>query len=186
MPSLSVAARNILVFGSRECADPVQAFQGIYGDYYVAGLNIGAGNASMVITQSSATASSKDIAMDVTGTFMGFSKSKHLEDHEAAANFEGAILFSAFDTLQGIDLQDGGSGTGAYFRLKELADANIARGEDLQERVRAVLERLKICDKGRVSQADCGVLNGAGLVVELVFLPYAALREYVSIVSGRH
>lgn len=74
----------------------------------------------------------------------------------------------------------------SYAALRAQAAQNLADGMNLDQRVLATLQSvgLGILDgKTDVSEEQCQRVWNSGLVVELMFLPYAGLRDYVSATS---
>ena len=153
-------------------------FQRLFGSYYVAGYRLGGSNVTEVSAALAQDSRSKDMAADVTFKVLGFSKTKHIEDHEIAESFNGTLALSSFDTLdsQGATLQSVNGD--AYFRLKSLVEANLARARSVEARSWQKLEGLDIRDRSPVQRSVCENLCTTGIVAELLLLPFSGLRDY--------
>ena len=185
LPTLSPTAIKTLQYPSVNHTDAETNFKRLFGDYYVAGLRIGGMNATMVSAAVDQSSTTKDMAADLTFKILGFEKSKNLEDHEAAPAFRGALTLSGFDSLDICQDIKTSNDEAALGDLKPLANADGARGKTVEARSRERLKKLGIQDQSVVTSRDAGLMYGQGLVIEVLLLPFAGLRDFVQISRSR-
>lgn len=169
-PQLSTEAIEILKGGG------LQAFQQAYGDYYVAGLQLGADSVVMVSTSEADKTTTERYAVTVRATVLVYS-AEHVEDKFFTyASATSTVNLSAFDTLssgrwkvvrQGNDVE--------AMRVTAAYCANLAT--DLPWRVEQKLKEIGIKPGTTVTRGDCMTMCRSGLIVEVVLLPVSTLRE---------
>ena len=109
---------------------------------------------------------------------------KTTTSHSASQAYD--ITFSGFDTLTNFQTTSKAVDAPSYFEIRELSARNVAGGMDLDQRVLEALRNIGLgISDGQVdvSEDQCQRIWSSGLVVELMFLPYSGLRDYVSATS---
>lgn len=181
IPALSEEAVDTL----RHSNDPHQAFKDAFGDYYVAAYVLGGSNASMLGGAVSSDSLTKDLSGSYTVKVAFFSKTKAVEDHEIWSKLASSGSLSAYDSLDKWDSNCSANEGLSYASMLRAAEENGHRGWQLASRVDAKASGLGLEPGMDVSWAGCESLCRAGLVVELLLMPYAALREYAAaVVAG--
>lgn len=183
MPRLSAEAISIL----QSNPDPHQAFRDEYGEYYVGAYILGGANASMVSGSAASSSNSKDISGQYTVKAVLYSKTKAIEEHERGSSSVGNISLAAFDSLDAWQANSNGSNGTSYTEIKRSAESNKERGWALAERVTRKARDMRIESGSEVSWDTCDAICKAGLVADLLLLPYAGLRDYAAaILSARN
>ncbi|KAF2805524.1 uncharacterized protein BDZ99DRAFT_574445 [Mytilinidion resinicola] len=176
VPRLSAEAFHIL----QTSPEPQQAFQKEFGEYYVGAYILGGANVNMVSASSASWSKSKDLSGSYTVNFLWSSTTKPLDDHERSGNLFGNVALSAYDSLDGWQENKSGAGNTTYLDIVRSADDNKLRGWALAKRVTRKAKELKVEKGSEVSWDMCDTICKAGLVVEVLLLPYAGLRDYTS------
>ncbi|CAK5267425.1 unnamed protein product [Mycena citricolor] len=181
-PTLSAESRTILA------ASPDQ-FHEMYGSYFVSALSIGADTSTFLSTSSAMDIQSemRDIQAKAKVLWVTVSYRSH---YEASSAYDACdITYEGFDTLTNHHQNMHASDRGQYSELMTQATVNVAGGIRLVERVKEKLQELGLdykadSDEGELVAEDQmkGVFEN-GLVVEVMFLPFAGLRDYVAITS---
>jgi hypothetical protein len=169
-PSLSAEAIGVLT------SKGLEGFQKKYGDYYVAGYQLGADTAVMISTSECDRTKAERVAVKVEAQ-VAFWSAEHVENKFFRYATKSAMVnLSGFDTLSnsrwkdstlGTDL-DGIRATAAYI-------ANLA--QDLPSRVDEKLRDIGLDSDSVVTQGDCLNMCRSGIVVEIVLLPISRLRQ---------
>ncbi|THV02553.1 hypothetical protein K435DRAFT_775526 [Dendrothele bispora CBS 962.96] len=106
---------------------------------------------------------------------------KRTSSQSSASDYN--ITFDGFDTLDGTVQNAKAKDMQSYMMIKEQAAKNVAGGITLDKRVKEVLRSLLGAEVGTMvplTKEQCDAVCKSGLVVELMFLPYAGLRDYVA------
>jgi hypothetical protein len=168
----------------RRNAQDEDHFEKKFGDYYVAGLRIGATNATDLSAGSSSQFSSEAKAYSVMVTVKVFcwsaSTTKSGSSYESSLNNSGSITFNGYDTLSAFQSTGSANDFATTNRLLVDANANLAKGKLLQGRLGETTRGVGLTDGCYVSNEQVQSLFDAGLVIELQLLPYAKLRDYIS------
>ncbi|KAI1193121.1 hypothetical protein F5X97DRAFT_52320 [Nemania serpens] len=180
-PGLSKDAIDILSTST----NPVRAFGDKFGDYFVGGYILGGANSTLAWGEGSTQGSSErlDISFEVHLLFLSYSDtiSRHSADFSSAA----AATLAAFDSLEGFQTHIEAREYESYRSAIQSSHDNRQRGAALQERVRAKLNALNLGSTGaQLPWEKCDELCKSGLVLELLLLPWAGLREYRSAISA--
>jgi hypothetical protein len=124
--------------------------------------------------------SSKDLSAQVTGRFLGFKKTKNVDEPERAEAAMGNYQLVAYDSLNSwkCDGQGGNEAAG----LEVVARENYGRCSTLVNRVDAKVEALQLRHGARISWESCEAICRDHLVVRVLLLPYAKVKEYASAV----
>ncbi|TFK32765.1 hypothetical protein BDQ12DRAFT_476790 [Crucibulum laeve] len=163
----------------------VEKFHQTYGDYYVAGLRLGADNATMLSSSSNTDIQSQmdqlKISLKVFGKNHTLMDKKHVSSTSAIAH---GTTVTAFDTLKNYNHTGQAGDAASCGREAELAARNVYDGQQIQERAFAVLQSLHISPGQIITTEQYRRICESGLVVELLLLPYAGLREFVLATAG--
>lgn len=167
------------------------SFHSTYGDYYLSTLCIGADTSTFLSSSSSIDLKSEMRDIEVKAHAFGMTKTVYADRgaSESAAD-DCDVTFCGFDTLSGFQLTAHATNRQRFEEIRGEAARNVAGGLNLDKRVREVLQTLNLGRKDEVSMAiltaeQCKTVCRSGVVVELLFLPYAGLRDYVVATSTR-
>ncbi|KAK3380772.1 hypothetical protein B0T24DRAFT_200500 [Lasiosphaeria ovina] len=181
-PRLSAEAVALLRC-AKDAAAAQAAFRAAYGEYYVAAYVLGGTNSTMLGGSTATSSYSKDLRGSFTIKILWVRIRKSFEEHERSASAFGAGTLAVYDSLDDCQLNSGAADVASVTRLVVSAAENSDRGWDLARRVgdRAGRMGMGLDALGRmsISRDQCAALCRAGLVVELLLLPYAGLRHYV-------
>ena len=107
------------------------------------------------------------------------------EDYKASesAGDDCKATFCAFDTLKGYQKFIYATDRQRYAEIRGEARKTVADSLDLDKRVKRAVQALGLGgdfgDTTELTEAHCEAVCKSGLVVELLFLPYARLRDYI-------
>lgn len=181
-PSLSLDALCIL-----KHQGGLPAFKALYGDYYVAGYQLG-GDAAVLLSETSmTTATLERLSVKVTAQVLFVKASKTHEKFFRSAEAESGFRVSGFDTLDQLHLSpdnpvsiytSSSSSTGAA-ALGELA--TTARDMELRciklaERVTKKIEESNLEHGQEVGWESLELILRSNLVLGIILLPVTALR----------
>jgi hypothetical protein len=160
-----------------------EKFRGKYGDFYLAELGLGGDAGVYVTTSASSSASSEDISVVAEVNVLFFSDDVEVaRSHEAQLSRSAEFALVAHDTVDKKSIVQKWSGW-------ETAKANDAQNKALEYsrktdgldgRVREALSDVK---PGKVSQEDCEKLWKAGVIAEMLFVPFRTLRQVKAFVT---
>ena len=174
-PSLSEDATRIL----RTSTDPCRAFRDRFGDYFVGGYILGGTNSTVMWGAGASQGESErlDISFEVHLLFLSYEDS--IKKNSASFSSAGAANLTAFDSLDAYQTKVEASNYRSYRMAVETSVANRRRGAELQARVLAKLKGLNLGPSGaQLPWERCDELCRSGLVLELLMLPWAGLRDY--------
>jgi hypothetical protein len=184
IPTLSTAAFAIRENRKGEWQEPSKTFANRYGDYYVAGLVLGGDNATVLSSSLGSVASSELSDMLITGRIFGIKASKTKRSRGQSQHDNGAVNLTYMDSLANRS-ECMNAGIGKANNVKKLEAAlergrrNIAAGGRLNDRVGEVVDQIGLKASEQISYDMCERVSQAGLVTEILLLPYSGLREYV-------
>ncbi|KAF8212689.1 hypothetical protein K438DRAFT_1957306 [Mycena galopus ATCC 62051] len=163
-------------------------FNSTYGQYFAAALFIGADNTTFLSTSSSIDIRSEMRDIEVKAKIL-WKKitvySDHRHSESASSTYD--IAYDGFDTLSGYQRHSRATDVTGYDALKMEAAKNLSGGIDLVDRVKEGLKSLGLDEKKTMVMTEKqlpGVFN-SGAVVEVMFLPYAGLRDYAAATCTR-
>lgn len=124
--------------------------------------------------------------IEVKAKLLGVSKTVYKDQRASAYGGESwKITYCGFDTLGGYERKAESETRQSYVEIQAEATRNVAGGMTLDKRVKEVLRSLNLGPEIRAATAltleQCKTVCMSGLVVELLFLPYAGLRDYVTV-----
>ncbi|KAJ7306884.1 hypothetical protein DFH08DRAFT_1053777 [Mycena albidolilacea] len=160
------------------------SFRAAYGDYFVAGLCLGADNATFLSSSSGKNVQSEMKDIKVQAKFFGFTKTvydKRTEEHSENRSFD--ITYSGLDTLRAYQETTRATDERAYEGVKARAAQSVADGQGLMERVRGVMDEMHLVDRAKLTSNQLTEVCRSGLVVELLLMPYGGLKEYAEITA---
>lgn len=185
-PFSNDASNTLLGGGSSDEEDP---FKEQYGDYYVAALRVGAANATELSAGSSSEFSSEaksySVTVKVKVLCWSASATKSGSSYEASASSSATIKYNGYDTLSSSNSDESGSDTRSHDRIIDKANVNLGKGKLLQGRLGEEMRKFELTDGCLVNQEQVELMIDSGLVIEIQLLPYAKLREYISL-RGRY
>jgi len=165
------------------------AFRQMYGDYYLGALSIGGDTTTFLSTSSSMDLKSEMKHIQVKAKILWVSKTVY-DKHTSTTSTDDRcdVTFHGFDTLSGYQKTVRATNQESYLEIQHEATQNVAWGMNLDDRAKVVLGKLglggDIRDTMELTEGQCKTVCESGLVVELVFLPYARLRDYILATSG--
>lgn len=170
--------------------DSPASFRQTYGDYYLAALCLGADTSTFLSTSSSVDLKAEMRDIQVKAKFLGMQKTVY-EDHKQSASVTSAydITYCGFDTLTESQKTAQAHDRQSYMELQAEATQNVARGMTLGKQIKQAVQRLNLgedIETAILTDEQCKAVCGSGLVVELVFLPYARLRDYILATTAAH
>ncbi|KAF2738960.1 hypothetical protein EJ04DRAFT_519904 [Polyplosphaeria fusca] len=181
IPSFSAEATNIL----RAEPSPIEAFRTKYGDYYVGAYAIGGANGNLVTGAAATSSESKNLSVEYSVKVLWMEKSRTIEDHERRSTAAGYASLIAYDSLEEWKGDLHGSDFDSYANIMRASEENQRRSLALAQRVTERTERLGLKMGHEVPWNTCDAIFEAGLVVEILLLPFSALRDYTTaLISG--
>ncbi|UPK92929.1 hypothetical protein LCI18_003864 [Fusarium solani-melongenae] len=179
-PEFSRVAREAVRQGRNSADDP---FKTKYGDYYVAGLHIGAANGTELSAASSSDSSSEAKSYSVTVKVKVMcwtaTTTKSGSSSQSSSKATGTIKFNGYDTLSISPADESGKDYPSHQRIIGKANSNLEKGKLLQGRLQDVARKFGLVDGALVSQSQVEEILTSGMVIEIQLLPYAKLREYI-------
>ncbi|MCJ1254109.1 hypothetical protein MMC24_001923 [Lignoscripta atroalba] len=182
-PALSSHALSLLRARYTDGSDPITVFNGQFGDYYVAGMRLGADNATFVSMKIDDESEASDLRAVVKGKVLFITKTMtYTESKRRFDEREAWITFNGLDTLasrnESLSVM---SGSADVRRIHAVAKEYAAMAKDLEHRVDRKLKELGLDRNStkRLTLAHINRICESGLVVELLLLPYAGLRDYL-------
>jgi hypothetical protein len=182
---------NDAIFELRH-GDGFEGFCKRYGDYYLAGYRLGADTGMLLSSSASSHKKVDNFSITAKAKVLGIGPSITWEKSFQQFREDRLIKLLGYDTLEGRNWKNADSGGDADRELdnwlqgkprfdagtlKADAEAIIQRSESLIERVNGVLEIHKVKNGGFLTFKQCEALCEAGVVVELLLLPMARLRD---------
>ncbi|KAJ6526412.1 hypothetical protein B0H19DRAFT_1335705 [Mycena capillaripes] len=160
------------------------SFRATYDDYFVAGLCLGADNATFLSSSSGKDIQDEMKDIKVKVKLFGFTKTvydKHTEEHSDERSFD--VTYIGLDTLRAYQETTHVTDERVYEVVKARAVQSVADGNDLMARVRRVMEKLQLVEGAKLTRDQLTEVCRSGLVVELLLIPYGGLKEYAEITA---
>lgn len=180
-PEFSRAAREAVRQGRNSTDDP---FKTKYGDYYVAGLRIGAANGTELSAASSSDFSSESKSYSVTVKVKVLcwtaTTTKSDSSSQSSLKASGTIKFNGYDTLSTSHTDASGKDYSSHQLIIGRANGNLEKGKLLQGRLQEAARKFALVDGAVVSQSQVEEILTSGMVIEIQLLPYAKLRDYIT------
>ncbi|KAJ7268392.1 hypothetical protein C8J57DRAFT_1067219 [Mycena rebaudengoi] len=158
-------------------------FNRTYGQYFAAALFIGADTTTFLSTSSSMDIRSEMRDIEVKAKILWKNVPVYKDQyHSESASSTYDITYDGFDTLSAYQRHSRVTDATGYEALKMEAARNLSGGIGLVDRVRETLKSLGLNEKKTMMMTEKqlqGVFN-SGAVVEVMFLPYAGLRDYAA------
>ncbi|KAF7343733.1 hypothetical protein MSAN_01953900 [Mycena sanguinolenta] len=159
-----------------------------YGQYFAAALFIGADTTTFLSTSSSVDLHAEMENIEVKAKILW----KHVNvysnhSHSESASSTYGITYDGFDTLSAYQHHLRATDAAGYAALETEAERNLLNGKCLVERVKGALKSLGLDENRTTVVAEKqleGVFN-SGAVAEVMFLPYAGLRDYAAATATR-
>lgn len=156
------------------------AFEEKYGDYYVCGCTLGADNAMLASAsvQSKKQSDMLNITAKVESIFGDASWSK--DTRSSSSSFSMDLTVSGYDTLD--QESHNFSATSQSMELQRVAKDLMSKGQNLPERTNRRAAQLGLTDDMteetiNLTRETYRRLLDGGLVLELLLMPVASLRE---------
>lgn len=153
-------------------------FRGQFGDYYVAGIRLGADTSTFVSYSTASSSEDSRLALAGTVKLLFFSKDIRYDEASQSSSEAGTISLEGYDTLSGDRVSTRADDAAGTRRLIGRGREFVTMGKQLQVRVENKLDELGLKDSQLLSMERCTALCRAGLVVELILLPFAGLRDF--------
>ncbi|CAG9982475.1 unnamed protein product [Clonostachys byssicola] len=177
-PLLSMAAQTVLL------EQGSQRFAEIYGDYYVAGYELGADAGASLFARTDSKSSEETLVVTVTVKVL-FAKKKlppYTKKWQSSQS-SSSICFAGYNTLgsskKSLEARDlSPMGLSA---LQSTSAAYLDKVRALDPTARGELERLGLRDGQSISLSKCSEICESGLVVQLLLAPYARLTQYIEL-----
>ncbi|KAJ6563948.1 hypothetical protein B0H19DRAFT_1258476 [Mycena capillaripes] len=160
------------------------SFRTAYGDYFVAGLCLGADNATLLSSSSGKDVRSEMKDIKVQAKLLGFTKTiydKRTDEHSDERSFD--IKYSGLDTLRDYQETTQAADERGYEVVKVRAVQSVADGQGLMARVHGVMDELHLVEGATLTSDQLTEVCRSGLVVELLLMPYGGLKEYAEITA---
>ncbi|KAJ7195811.1 hypothetical protein GGX14DRAFT_575364 [Mycena pura] len=163
-------------------------FNRTYGQYFAAAFFIGADTTTFLSTSSSMDLRSEMQDIEVKAKILWKTKtvySDHSHSESAVSTYD--VTYIGFDTLSAYQQHSRTTDATGYAGLKMAATRNLSGGIGLMERVKEALKNLGIDEKQAtlVTEKQLQGIFSSGVVVEVMFLPYAGLRDYAVATATR-
>ncbi|CAG9991061.1 unnamed protein product [Clonostachys byssicola] len=183
IPRLDLGAIRLL----SDSPDPINEFRRAYGDFYVAGLRVGAVNNTTISGEMANKSFFEATRLQLKIKALFLTHNKSIDDVNQSKSNSGGLSVAAFDSLTAFysnftahNLEDGL--TAGY-----IASDNKQKAMNLGNRASEVLfKEFSLGLNGAVYQDSVDRLCDRGLVTELLLAPYSSLREYQSLLSLRY
>lgn len=160
-------------------------FEQKYGNYYVSALRIGAANGTELsassTSQSSSEARSQSVTVTVKVMCWTASTTKTDSFSTSSMNASTTIKFNGYDTLSSSQIEESTNVEVAYDKVIAKANENLTKGKLLHGRLQEKVHRFGLYDGCLISYEQTRALLDSGLVIEIQLMPYAKLREYISL-----
>ncbi|VUC29192.1 unnamed protein product [Clonostachys rosea] len=183
LPRLDLGAIRLL----SDSPDPVNEFRRVYGDFYVAGVQVGAVNNTNISGEMANKSffEATRLQLKIKALFLSYNKS--IDDLNQSKSNSGGLSVAAFDSLTAFysnftahSLEDG-------LAAGYIASDNRQRAMNIGNRAADVLfNEFSLGLEATLCQGSVDRLCDRGLVTELLLAPFSSLREYQSLLSLRY
>ncbi|EUC40363.1 hypothetical protein COCMIDRAFT_109002 [Bipolaris oryzae ATCC 44560] len=175
-PQLTPYARNVLCKSENE-------FCSIFGDYYIAGYQIGADAGGCVTIEHKDQSEEKMLQIRATAKVLWIEMTISTTTSSKEVFSNHTVSFKSYDTLQQcIEKSEGAN----LEEIHQMSKACMNRIGNLQAIVEKKLLELGLNTSGGVSVKECAQLCESGVVVQLILAPYSKLAEYVALTSSHN
>ncbi|CAI9627816.1 unnamed protein product [Alternaria burnsii] len=182
-PELDPGAVRLLQFS----VDPINEFRRKYGDFYVAGYQVGAVNNTTIYGELADKSffEAKRAELEIKALFL--KKHKSINEESYSASNEGGLDVSAFDSLTASYLKFTARTYKESLLAGEIVVNNKQLAMEIARRASKVLETdFLLGREGTVSLNMIDRLCDKGLITELLLVPFASLREYQTLLARRN
>ncbi|KAL2015525.1 hypothetical protein VTK56DRAFT_5342 [Thermocarpiscus australiensis] len=170
-PLLSDEAHSLL------SKDGIAAFEAAYGDYYVAGLTLGADCGICISFSQHDRSEAESWSITVTVRFLFMSASHTWSDARASTLNDVQMTTLGYDSLTGKNINLSTRGEAGVQQLRTSAAELMTRSETIVEEVEARLQKLGLRDKSGLGISDLQSAQASQLVVGLILCPYTGLMQ---------
>ncbi|EIT82286.1 hypothetical protein Ao3042_00539 [Aspergillus oryzae 3.042] len=154
-------------------------FSEIYGEYYVASLQLGADAGLLASSASKEHMETESLDVKATLHILWWDIEKNIHTESHSSDFWSQIKVTGFDTLTGEDLTHiSPQGDGEVMNY-------VQRVTELEARVRQKMDGFALTKNKVVDWHMCKSLCEAGLVAEITLLPYSQVRDYMTALTER-
>ncbi|CAM1503262.1 Fc.00g080380.m01.CDS01 [Cosmosporella sp. VM-42] len=182
LPQLEKDAVRLLNTSS----DPINEFRQTYGDFYVAGYRVGAVNNTTISGELANKTFFEAKRAELEVKALLFKVRKSVNEVSQSTSDVGGLRVAAFDSLTAVYSNSIALTYEDSIRAGEVASANKQRAMTIAARTAEILwKEFSLEREGTVYQDTVNRLCDRGLVTELLLAPFAALREYQSLLSRR-
>lgn len=179
-PLLSPDALQLLASGR----DGPRLFSAKYGDYYVAGFELGADAGACLAAKASARLSTETVSLSLTVKVLFVSKT--IEKNTTTSDYSASadLTFQGYDTLRDENKELHVASKEPCRSVRLAADEFSARVISLQKAAETALAEVKLDISKPLDGGGYEQLVRSGLVVQLVLMPYQSLTEYATLLYG--
>ncbi|KAF7339040.1 hypothetical protein MVEN_01980200 [Mycena venus] len=163
-------------------------FNRTYGQYFAAALFIGADTTTFLSTSSSMDIRSEMRDIEVKAKILWKKITVYSDhSHSNSASSTYGVTYDGFDTLSAYQHHSRATDATGHEALKMEAARNLSGGIGLVDRVKEALKSLGLDEKKTMVMTEKQLQDvfNSGTVVEVMFLPYASLRDYAAATSTR-
>jgi hypothetical protein len=154
-------------------------FRAIYGDYYVAGLNLGADTSVLLSQSSNSKTTTEVLSVNAKVHTLWFDKTKKWDKVMETIDAHASYTVTGFDTLSNRHVKLSSALSASVRDVRNMCLELSELGKGLQERVEKKLRELNINESTPLSWVDCDRVCRSGLVVGIILMPFATVQEYV-------
>jgi hypothetical protein len=169
-PRLTAHAKQLLT------NDPAQ-FRNDYGDYYIAGLQLGADAGCSLSVEASSEGRTGTTKLSVTVHAVFWDATTETVDTQSSQTSAFALNFMAYSTLDHSFVEQHYAQGAQLASIKELAKRHMQAVLRLQADVDQELMLWRVWPTAELSIGQCQALCGTGVVSYLVLEPYSHLLE---------
>ncbi|KAK6543564.1 hypothetical protein TWF694_000308 [Orbilia ellipsospora] len=161
--------------------DGAARFKAKYGDYYVAGYELGADAGACMSASSSSSRKEETIELTVTVEVLFWSESVTTSTTKATTTADSAFSFCGYNSLTNeIDkIETKGLKPSQQEQIQRAAGEYLAQVRNLYPNVRKRLGELGVQDGQKLPLTAATQLCRSGLVVAILLAPFTRLNEFV-------
>ncbi|OCK76222.1 hypothetical protein K432DRAFT_151643 [Lepidopterella palustris CBS 459.81] len=176
-PAFTMQALGVITSSPRSdlSADFIEKF----GDYYVAALILGGDSAVLLSSAAENHAEAEHLVANLEGHFLGMGASETIDKLRSTGGQSRSISLNAFDSLDASHAAQSASDSMTFDDLKRKATQYMSKALELGDRVNKVAQRQGIFETKSLSISQCDAICEAGLVAEVMLLPFTGLRDFV-------
>jgi hypothetical protein len=152
----------------------------VYGDYYVAGLTLGADTGILMSFSQHDRSEAESWSITVTVRFLFMSASHTWSDSRASTLQDVQITTLGYDSLSGKNLNLSTRGNAGIQQLRISATELIDRTESLGKEVDARMQQLGLQDNSRIAISGLPGVHSSQLVVGVLLCPFTGLTQVAS------